>query len=325
MGAFAGLLLAVAVALVYEYLDDTIKTAEDVEGAAALPTLGGVPRFPRATSAPSSALVATTYRVAAEAYNILRTNVQFSALDTPLQALLVSSASPGEGKTVTTANLAVAIAQTGQRVIVVDSDLRRPALHKIFDLSNEVGLTSALLSPENLANGLLQPTSFENLRVVTSGPLPPNPSELLASSRLNGIIDALRRQADILIFDSPPILAVADASILAAKVDGAMLVVDPRTRAQALRRASEAMGRAKTRVLGVILNKLTERAHGYYYYTGYYTSEEGKNGHRRWGLPWGRKSRTSGEKIKSHALAPLTTTRQKRIDVETRTPEGRTR
>jgi len=304
MGAFAALLLAGALALLFEYLDDTVKSSEDVEAVGGLPTLAGVARFPRVSKAPDNVLVAASYRVAAEAYNVLRTNMQFSALNEPVQALLVSSANPAEGKTVTVANLAVAIAQTGQRVIAVDADLRRPALHRIFGLANEAGLTNALLSPEPALHGFLQPTRFANLRVMTSGPLPPNPSELLGSRRLDVVIDALRQQADVLIFDSPPALMVADASILAAKLDGTMLVVDAgRTRAQALRRAHEALGRSQTRVLGAILNKLSQRGHGYYYYDysyGYSNAEKPTNGHRKLRLPWAKKSRKP-ERAKSHA------------------------
>ena len=297
LGAFIGLLLAGAFALLYEYLDDTVKTAEDVEAAAGLPTLGGVARFPRVRTPADALVVAPNGRSPlGEAYRVLRTNLQFSTLDA--QTLLVSSAGPREGKTTTTANLAIAIAQTGQRAIVVDSDLRRPSLHRVFGLSNGAGLTNALLAKEPEPTRFLQPTRFENLSLLASGPQPPNPSELLSSRRMDAVIDALRGAADIVLFDSPPALAVADASILAGKVDGTMLVVDTgRTRAPALRRANEALGHAKTRVLGAILNKLTDRGHGYYGY-GYYdysSSDDTTNGHRKRRIPWTRTPRASEE------------------------------
>lgn len=298
MGLVIGLLLAGALVLVFEYLDDTIKTTEDVEAAIGLPTLGGVARFPRRHNDVDALVVASPHRTAAaEGYRVLRTNVRFSTIDDPAQALLISSTSPGEGKSTTVANLAVAMAQTGQRVIVVDSDLRRPTIHRIFGLSNGAGLTNALLSREPDLSRFLQPTRFETLWVMTSGPLPPNPSELLGSRRLDAVISALRKEVDILIFDSPPVLAVADASILAAKVDGTMLVVDAgHTRVQALQEAHKALGRAKTRVLGAILNKLTEQGRGYYYYPDYYaTSDNGRNGHQTRRLPWGRKSQKPEE------------------------------
>jgi capsular exopolysaccharide synthesis family protein len=299
LGAFAGLLLAAAAALVYEYLDDTVKTPEDVEAAAGgLATLGGVARFPRRRGAIEPLIAASTRRTAAaEAYKVLRTNVQFSTVDQPAQVMLVSSANPGEGKTTTAANLAIAIAQTGQRVVVVDADLRRPSLHRVFKLPNQNGLTNALLSREQALDAFLQATSFEHVSVMTSGPLPPNPSELLSSRRLDTVVEALRKQADVVIFDSPPALAVADASILAAKVDGAIVVVDAgRTRAQALQRAQEALGRSKTRLLGAVLNKLTERGRGYYYYTySYYAADEDRHRGRTRRLPWRRKPRPAAE------------------------------
>jgi capsular exopolysaccharide synthesis family protein len=295
IGALAGLFIALVVIIVYEYLDDTIKTAEDVEQAAGLPTLGGVARFPRSARGGDGLVVASPDRrtSAAEAYRVLRTNLQFSTLDA--QALLISSAGPREGKTTTTANLAVAIAQTGVRAIVVDSDLRRPALHRIFGLSNGAGLTSALLSREPGVGRFLQPTRFENLSVLTSGPLPPNPSELLSSRRMDAVVDALRKESDLILFDSPPALAVADASILAGKVDGAILVVDTgTTRALALQRAAEALARSKTKILGTVLNKLSDRGHGYYAYSyHYYSSTDGANGEHGRRLPFRRRSRAT--------------------------------
>lgn len=293
IGALAGLFIAGALVLMYEYLDDTVKSAEDVEAAAGLPTLGGVARFPRSRGFSGLVITSSRRTAAAEAYRVLRTNVRFSTLDESTQAILISSANPGEGKTTTVANLAVAIAQTGQRVIAVDSDLRRPSLHRIFGLGNGAGLTSALLTAEPKLSRFLQPTEFDNLSVLTSGPLPPNPSELLSSRRMDAVVEALRGEAEIVLFDSPPVLAVADPSILAAKVDGTILVVDAgRERAAALSRAGEALSRSKTKVLGVVLNKVTERSHGYYYaYYHYAPATIGSNGHGKGLLPWRRKSR----------------------------------
>ena len=242
------------------YLDETAKSAENAEPAARLPTLGFVARFPRTRTDADNLVVGSPQRtVAAEAYTVLRTNLRFGTIDTVL--LLVSSANPDEGKTTTLTNLAVAIAQTGRRVVVVDSDFRRPALHRVFGLSNLAGLSNALLSREPKLSRFLQPTRFENLSVVTSGPLPRHPSELLSSHRMDAVVDALRTEAEITLFDSPPALAVADASILAAKVDGTMLVVDAgRTDLQGVQRAREALG-SETRVVGVILNRLMDGGH----------------------------------------------------------------
>lgn len=176
LGAFAGLLLAGGLALIFEYFDDTIKTAEDVEASSGLATLGAVSRFPRRGSPSDGLVVAAPHRTAAaEAYRVLRTNIQFGTLDQPAQALLISSAGPGDGKTTTVANLAVAIAQTGQRVIIVDADLRRPAIHRVFGLANQSGLTNALLARQPGSDVFLQPTRIENLWVLTSGRRPPRP------------------------------------------------------------------------------------------------------------------------------------------------------
>ena len=216
--------------------------------------------------------------------------------------MFISSASPRQGKTTTTANLAAVFAQTGQRVIVVDSDLRRPTLHEIFGIGNGAGLTNALLTQDPEPPRFLQPTLYENLSLLASGPQPPNPSELLSSDRMDAVIAALRKEADIVLFDSLPLLAVADASILAAKVDGTILVVDAgRTRAPALQGAAEALSRTGAKAMGAILNKLPKSGHGYYAYSYYYSSpESATSGHRKRGIPFMRPPR-SPEESKTHA------------------------
>jgi succinoglycan biosynthesis transport protein ExoP len=298
LGAFAGLVIAAGIALLLEYLDDTVKSAEDLAASAGLVALGAVARF-RHRKSPEASLVAQgTRHPVAEAYRVLRTNVQFSTLDKPSRTFVVTSANPGEGKTTTVANLALVMAQTGKRVIAVDSDLRRPRLHQMFGVGNSYGLTSVLLSKEASVNGYLQRTAFDNLAILPSGPIPPNPSELLSSPRLEALIENLKRQADIVVFDSPPTLAVTDASVLAAKVDGAILVVDAgKTRAGALQRAKDALARSKTNLLGAVLNKLTHKGRDYYYYHHYY--ETGKDGHKR----KTRTRRAATERLKADPVA----------------------
>jgi len=185
---------------------------------------------------------------------------------------------------------------------VVDADLRRPTLHEVFGIGNGAGLTNALLAQVPEPQRFLQPTGHENLSLLASGPHPPNPSELLSSGRMDAVIAALRREADIVLFDSPPLLAVADASILAAKVDGTILVVDAgQTRAPALQRAAEAVSRTGAKAMGAILNKLAESGHGYYAYNYYYaSSESATNGHRKRRIPFMRPPRTP-EESKTHA------------------------
>ncbi len=191
---------------------------------------------------------------AAEAYRTLRTNIQFSSLDNPPRTLLVTSAGVEEGKSVALCNLAVTFAQAGTRVIVADCDLRRPAVHEIFDLANDKGLSTALLS--ETAEALpIQQTAIPNLQVLTAGPVPPNPVDLVGSQKINRMIDSLAASADLVLFDAPPVALVADAAVLAAKVDGVILVVSAgKTRRDTAAGAKAALEKANARILGVVLN-----------------------------------------------------------------------
>jgi len=193
----------------------------------------------------------------------------------------VTSSSPTDGKSVTAANLAIAMAQAGQAVVLVDSDLRRPTLHKLLQLSNEAGVTNGLLADSDSGvDGYLLPTGVENLQLLASGPLPPNPSELLGSQRMSQLMEHLEQQADVLVFDSPPILAVTDAAVLSRQVDGVLVVVEAgKTREGEARRAMEELAKVDAPVLGVVLNKVPMRrrgGYGYYYYQHYYDESESK-------------------------------------------------
>lgn len=194
----------------------------------------------------------------AEAYRTLRTNIQFSSLEKPVQTILLTGTSGLEGKSNVLANLAVTFAQSGSRVILVDCDLRRPALDTLFGISNSSGLTSAILDEiKGNSGGILplQRTAVENLRVLPSGPLPPNPAELLASSAMDRIIAALRAEADFVLFDSPPVVAVTDAAVLARKVDGVLLVVSAgQTKRDHAARAKQQLEKVNANILGVVLN-----------------------------------------------------------------------
>jgi len=166
-------------------------------------------------------------------------------------------------------------------VIVIDSDLRRPVLHQLFGVPNNRGLTSALLEDEPDPDGYLQATGVESLQILTSGPLPPNPSELLGSQRMMGLIEQLKEKADILLCDSPPVLAVTDTAVLANQVDGVLLVVDAgATRREAAQRGKEQLVKVGANLLGAALNKLFVKGRGYYYYY-YYSEGEGKKRRRR--------------------------------------------
>lgn len=240
-------------------------------------TLGTVSRFARKTKSGQGrarpALSSISSADSAESYRQLRTNIHFARLASELKTILVTSSNPREGKSTTTANLAIVLAQAGQRVIVVDTDLRRPSQHTIFQIPNSFGLTGLLLNEvEDPERGLVR-SGIQNLWVLPSGPLPPNPSELLTSPVMERMIETLRGKADYILFDSPPILAVTDASILAVHTDGAILVAERgRTRTEALRRAHQALQHANARILGVVINKAKRGGSGYGYY-GYYRQE----------------------------------------------------
>ncbi len=284
LAAAIGFLLALGAAFLLDYLDDTIKNPDDIRDATNLSTLGAITRID--AEKPEGVLVTATLPKSptAEAYRILRTNIQFSSLDNPPRAVLVTSPNPGEGKSTTLANLAVVMAQQGQRVVVVDTDLRRPTQHRLFQVPNNVGLTNALLHERPVIDGYLQATPVENLEVIPTGPLPPNPAELLSSARFAALIDLLKTQFDVVLFDSPPALAVTDATILARLVDGVIMVVDAGiTRRQWAANAKEALDKAGVHILGVAINRLRPQSSGYYYYyyRRYYTYGDSKEGGRR--------------------------------------------
>ncbi|MBP8251865.1 MAG: CpsD/CapB family tyrosine-protein kinase [Herpetosiphon sp.] len=199
---------------------------------------------------------------AAEAYRTLRTNLQFSSLDRPLKTLLVTSSMPDEGKSVALANLAVTLAQSERRVVVVDCDLRRPMLHTIFNIKNDVGFTSILL--DEVTSVPWQATEVENLRVIPSGPLPARPADVLSSKRIDLVIEKLKGAADIVLFDAPPIISVTDAAVLATKLDGVLLVAHAgKTRRDRVREATQLLEKVKAHVVGVVLTN-AQREKGTY-------------------------------------------------------------
>jgi len=275
--AIAGAVLAGVVAFLLEYLDDTIKYSDDVRRVMNLSTLGAIMRI-TGVREPTDNLVTLKHPRSpiAEAYRVLRTNLRFSGMPNPGGALLVTSAGPGEGKTTTAANLAVTLAQGGRRVILIDTDLRRPMVHKLFGLANEVGFASLFLDDAPTLDQVMHPTAIPSLSVIPSGPLPPNPAEMLDSPLMKKILDDVRAQADMVVFDSPPTLAVADASILGARCSGAVIVVDAgRARSDVAKRTLETLKQTNTKVLGVVLNRLsTRRGSGHYSYYYYYSSKD---------------------------------------------------
>jgi capsular exopolysaccharide synthesis family protein len=205
-----------------------------------------------------------------EAYRTLRTNIMFSSIDNPVKTIMVTSANPGDGKTTTVANLAVTYAQEGKRTLLVDADLRKPSLHYLFMKSNRAGLTHALFK-ENRWQDIMQETDVENLSLMTSGSIAPNPTELLSSQRMQELVEELRGRFDIVLFDTPPLAAVTDGLILSSVCDGVILVVrSGKTKTNLARKVLGQLEFAKAKVLGAVLNnKKAARGSGYQYVYGH--------------------------------------------------------
>lgn len=277
LSAIVGLLLAGGIAFLIEYVDDTIRTPEDIERILKLPVIGyigdinigqgeavdvHVLKFPRSP--------------VSEAFRSLRTNLEFTNVDRALKKILVTSTGPGEGKTTIAVNLAAIIAQGGKRVLLLDADMRRPRVHKIFGLSNHVGLSTLFRGNMTVRSAMRSIEGMENVFIIPSGSLPPNPAELLASARMDQILFEASQDVDVIVVDSPPSL-VADFQVLATKLDGVLMVIQPgHTRADAAFAMLERLGRVEGSMLGVVLNKIPRDSHFYGgYYHNYYSNKKG--------------------------------------------------
>lgn len=208
-----------------------------------------------------------------EAYRTLRTNIDFSSIDEELKVIMLTSAGPGEGKSTTATNLAVVFAQNERKVLIIDADLRKPTMHHTFNKSNRFGLTN-LLTGKSHYNEVVTETHIPNLDLLPSGPIPPNPSEILSSKRMTALLEELKGQYDLVVVDTPPALAVADAQIMATKCDGVILVISAgTTKRDAASKMRANMDHVKARVIGAVLNNVDRKSgEGYYYY--YYGSKE---------------------------------------------------
>lgn len=238
-------------------------------------------------SNPSLVVLDDPRSFAAEAYRVLRNNLHYAKPDEPLRRILVTSAGPGEGKSTTAANLALALAQSDRSVLLVEADLRRPNVHTLFRQPSAPGLSSYLVG-DALLEAVLLKSAVPNLSLVACGPIPPNPAELLASRRMQAFLVTVAERFDVVILDSPPVLATSDACALAPHVDGVLLIVDSgRTPQMLLTRAKERIEAVRGRVIGAVLNRFDAGANGYsrrYYntYDKYYTQgpPEGATGRR---------------------------------------------
>jgi polysaccharide biosynthesis transport protein len=286
LGAAIGFTLAAGAAYLMEYLDNTLKTPEEIGKATGLPLIGFLGETGMADEEEGVVVISEPRSAMAEAFRSLRTNLEFASVDRPLRTILITGPDPGCGKTTVATNLALSIAQGGKKVLLLDADLRRPRVHSLLGLSKSPGLSETIRDAGEVTSAIRLWGDHAELAVLSSGEPPPNPAELLGSSRMDAILAELREEAEIVVLDSPPFI-VADAAILASKVDGVIIVIRPgRSTAEATKAMLEQLDRAGARVVGVVVNRIPRSGGSYYgayrhYYAPYYYAETSyENGHR---------------------------------------------
>lgn len=286
LAAAVGLVLSAGIAFLIEYLDDTIKNPDDVKNLLNLPVIGLVAEVKQkgGKNGPEKigTFVASQPRSpVSEAFRALRTNLEFSSLDQPLRTILVTSSGASEGKSTVASNLAVILSQGKRKVLLLDCDLRRPSIHKQFGISNRLGLSDLIRSQLDLPSVIQTTASSSNLSIITSGSLPPNPAEFLASERFNSILQSLSSHFDVVVLDTPP-MVVADVQILSSRVDGILFVIQPGvSHTGVVHTAMEDLSRINARVLGVVLNRIPRNRDQYYGGYRYYSPYTIKNGIER--------------------------------------------
>ncbi|MGB3827962.1 MAG: polysaccharide biosynthesis tyrosine autokinase, partial [Ornithinimicrobium sp.] len=278
LAAVLGLLIGIGLALARDLLDTSIRSEQDVRALTDAPVLGGITFDKQAASAPML-VVEQPHHTHSEAFRTLRTNLQFVNAGDPARSIVFTSSLPEEGKTTTISHLAMTLAATGQRVCVVEGDLRRPRLMKYLGMEGSVGLTNVLIGEVELSD-MLQPFGDTNLTLLGCGPLPPNPAELLGSERMKAVIHELEEQFDIVMIDAPPLLPVTDAAVLAGVTDGAIIVIGAGVvKNEHLSKTLERLDQAQGKTLGLILNRLpTTGADAYYEYGAHYAPDKPVSG-----------------------------------------------
>jgi capsular exopolysaccharide synthesis family protein len=313
LGALLGIILGVGAAFFLEYLDRTVRTSSDIETLLGIPVLGIIPRLRRLGAGDEEAAPQTSQSIpllvaldpldpAAEAYRNLRMNLMFmSTEEEPIRSVLFTSPGPGEGKSTTTVNFAVMLAQQGQRVLLIDADLRRPSLHRSLDLLREPGLTNLLVGDATVREAI-RPSVLPNLDVLPSGPFPPNPSELLNSKAMKRLLEEFEGRYSQVIVDSPPMLAVTDGAVLAQHTDGVVLVLrSGETEQRAAERSVDQLRRLNVRVFGAVLNEVaTTTTEESYYLQYYYAYQPRQEAPEEQG--WARSERGSRERASGRTV-----------------------
>jgi len=277
LAIIVGLVTGVGLAFFFEYLDNTIKIPEDIKQHLNIPYLGPAPLFDKNSKGRSKdstdidlVTLHSPKSSASESYRGMRTSILFSSAESPPQAIIITSAGPQEGKTTTTANLAITMAQADSKVIILDCDMRRPQMHKVFGVARDVGISNLLVGSSNLEEAIIH-LKIPNLDIIPCGPIPPNPSEILGSARMTTLLNELRKQYDHILIDSPPSTAVTDTVVLSKSVDGLVMVIRAGDTAREIARNGvvqfESIG---AHILGAILNGVDMGKDSYYYYQYYY-------------------------------------------------------
>jgi non-specific protein-tyrosine kinase len=276
LAALLGLMVAGGAVGLIEYLDNTAKSGLDFARLFGVPLLTTIPRIPKLAPGQGQLYVQTQPRSpTAESVRLLRANLEFAAAASEIVTLAVTSAAPGDGKSTVTANLAIAMAQAGMSALLIDADLRRPTQHRIWNLTNDQGLTTLLTRPERPWQSAAKMDVAPNLSILLSGPIPPNPADLLSSPRFQTLLEEIGQTVDIVVIDTPPVLAVSDPLAVATDVDGVIVVASAgRTRIEALRQAIGMLTQRSVRVVGVVLNQEAKGRGSGYSYTGYYGPAE---------------------------------------------------
>jgi capsular exopolysaccharide synthesis family protein len=269
-----GLMGGVGLAFFIEYLDNTIKLPNEVKDDLKIPYLGPVPIFAGETTqegiSDELVLIHSPKSTASESFRGIRTGILFSSADTPPQVILVTSAAPGEGKSSCVANLGATLAMAGSKVVILDCDMRRPRLHKIFNCPREIGISSVLVGTSPLSHVVVH-TVVENLDLIPCGPIPPNPSEIVGSRKIKQLIDELRKHYQHILIDSPPITAVTDAVLLSQVSDSVLLVIRAGdTPKPVIQNGIEQLKNVNAHIMGAILNGIKTGRDSYYYYQYYY-------------------------------------------------------
>jgi non-specific protein-tyrosine kinase len=287
LAVIVGLLVGVGLAFLIEALDDTVKGPADITRSFGLSVLGYVGNIPDDSNLITSIEPRSPI---SEAFRALRTNIQYASVDHPIHRLLITSPTPQDGKSTVVANLGVVISQSGRKVTLVDADMRRPSLHRKLKMANRLGLSDLFVQEKIHLDGSSRDTRVPGMSVITSGGLPPNPSELIGSEKMIQVLEEIRTEADFVIVDTPPVMAVTDAAALAPRMDGVIIVVRPgATKLAQTRHTIETLQRGGANILGVVLNDIDHKRSRYmYYYQGYYTYDsyygeglENQNGNGR--------------------------------------------